>query len=124
LRYMHHARNAEEHGLARITEYQPPRAEFFGVQDPPDVSELKVLEDGSISFVLTPIEVRPGVGMIPSMRVLKPTAMLVPVVDRGVTYDVPSSHLGANVDQGDPFMVGGLMLAYLKVTVAEAEALL
>jgi hypothetical protein len=111
LRYLWHARNADEHTLQRINQLQAAQAQ--GIE--PTKEDIDQLERAMKN------ETRPwaplGVVLWTPEHVL-----LLPVLDRGVRYDPPKEHLGKPIDNGSPAHIGGIALAYctllLKVSAA------
>jgi hypothetical protein len=116
LRYLHHARNCDEHGIERVIKnfhdtgpiwgHQPK----FGERIPVIIHELDPVSNEPIGE---------GVAGFYSGSTIK----LVCVRDRGVYYDPPQTHLFERVEHNEePFDVGSLGLAYLISLVGEAEA--
>jgi hypothetical protein len=112
LRYLWHARNADEHTLQRINQLQAAQAQ--GIE--PTKEDIDQLERAMKN------ETRPwaplGVVLWTPEHVL-----LLPVLDRGIRYDPPKEHLGKPIDNGSPAHIGGIALAYLDAMLKEAEAL-
>jgi hypothetical protein len=110
LRYIHHARNADEHGLEQISTqvpgYKLGEIESVIYDTTPDM-KLKPFP----SMVLRPVEIVPS------------SAMLFPILDRGVLYTPPSEHLGTKIANPSPIEVAELAVAYLRNMLAEARKL-
>lgn len=120
LRYVHHARNADEHGITDITKRSGARLVLQGTLRhgaPPSASVANgeralwltnirgTKPDGAIDF--TPAQVR-----------------LVTVFDdlHGDAFDVPTEHLGAVLkSKDDPIEVASLALQYLDRIVRDGS---
>lgn len=117
LRYIHHARNVDEHGLAKITERTAPGLalgvgpgvwRFDGTLGPGGQMRITALGGqipGESKFVES----------IPSK------VRLVKVIDRGDPYDPPRD---ANAKELLPNEVADLALDYLRTMIEEAGRLL
>lgn len=113
LRYIKQARNIEEHSVMESVEQH-------GLRLVPDNPYTKVVSDGSDG---KPVQVSYEVGKPFSMRVLHPGPYLLPVINRGVTFNPPSKHLGEPMPDQRPITVMKLALAYLEKMIDEAKAL-
>jgi hypothetical protein len=113
LRYLWHARNADEHTLQRINELQPAQAQVIE----PTKEDIEQLERAMKK------ETRPWapLGMV---QWTPEHVVLLPVVDRGVRYEPPKEHLGRPIDNSSPAHIAALALAYLDAMLKQAEALL
>ncbi len=96
LAYIWHARNADEHGLSKVTQKHPGS---FNLTKPPDGR---------------------GYGEV---EVVYPHIQLVDVVDRGVRFPVPQTSRGQQINNPHPNNVGLLALMELEVLLKEAEDL-
>jgi hypothetical protein len=95
LQYLHHARNADEHGIEhRITTH-------LG-----GIIAVEVWKRG---------QPKPPQGRLPTVK-------LMPVKDRGVTYSLPLEHLGKPIVTQTPLSLAELGLVYLRELVKEAGA--
>lgn len=116
LKYMHHARNADEHGIAKVTERTAPGLalgvgpgmwRFDGTIGPG--GQLKITAMG---------------GQVPGQSKFVETVpskvRLVKVVDSGNVYDPPCD---AQLKELLPNQVAGLALDYLRRMIEEAEQL-
>lgn len=108
LRYLHQARNIDEHGLEPTT-MQHSEVQFSGS----DFPLLGVWADGPITSVTAPADV--GIEHTS-------WAVLVPVTDPrfGDSFAVPTMHLGAPVPEATPAKVAEIGLSYLDRLLAEA----
>ncbi len=116
LRYTHHARNADEHGLKPITDREPasialgvgPGAwQFDGTLGPGGTIRITAL-GGQVAGESKFVELKPG------------SVQLVRVVDRGDPYDPPKNTDGTVMT---PLEAARATMDHLKTIVAEASAL-
>jgi len=124
LRYIHHARNSDEHGVEQITRADPGG---FGI-NPADPTR-------PISMVINPEGVPRLPGEIrihnldPSnpllVKRIEPSLKLVRVRDSryGDSFDPPTSHFGQSVDGTSLVTVAELALRYLENLIEDAEKL-
>lgn len=112
LSYLINARGAHEHTVANIAERKPGA---IGIGAGPSgrvhIKRLQIRAngirgewDGDLAVTFTPGRVD-----------------LVPVTNRGRTYPVPTSHLGAQLGDSSALNIGKQGLAYYQALVAEAE---
>lgn len=113
--YIHQARNADEHGLAEITDR---KAGGWGIGGAGSYLLNGVIDGSATSLIVSHISGRP-----PELIVIKPAVELVPVVNLGKTYHPPSMHLGNKLSDVSPANVAGLALDYLRIVLQEASAL-
>jgi hypothetical protein len=122
IRYLHQARNADEHGIEEITEVIRPTWDLHGVR-----SGHTIMTDGrGVPIIVSSPNVPPP-------RVdYRPTRInLIDVVNSeyGDRFPVPREHLGRPIPLPEgrsapgPLEVGGLGLEYLGAMLAEARAL-
>jgi hypothetical protein len=112
LRYLLHARNADEHTLQQITEFNPGRA-HVGQPTAQEIADLHhQLEH----------ETRPH-AVLGLAEVVFPHVVLKEVVDKGVRFSPPQSHLDVPLTNTSPAHVGDLALAYLEAMIKEAAEL-
>ncbi len=114
LRYLHHARDVDLHGLSEVAEHDPGgwgirgggRYIFNGIIGP----------GGSLT-------VRHLSGPPPEEVTVLPHPKLIAVVDDrfGTAFPVPSSHLGETLTDASPKAVAALALAYLRAVLLEAQ---
>jgi len=111
LRYIHHARNSDEHGLEFGAAYIA-KIDFTGM-----ATREFVMIDGQphISLTVENADLQ--------VRRVEPT--LAPVIDTkyGDNFYPPDTHLGQAVDSHHPVRVAGLALAYLFSLLEEADRL-
>ncbi|RWB98869.1 MAG: hypothetical protein EOQ56_19230 [Mesorhizobium sp.] len=121
LQYIHHARNADEHGIAPVTELVPGSVSIKGVGGNAVHIENLVINDGNFRA-----EVKPVNGSLPSITLQRPTAKLISVTDDrfGDTFDPPTHHLGTPILENSPLAVAELAIAYLATMMLDAEQLL
>jgi hypothetical protein len=122
LRYLHQARNSDEHGIERVVARGGNKTGFgghplkFGERVPVTIKAL----DKNMQPFNTPETTSDGFLDGPSLR-------LVTVHDRryGDHCDPPMQHLGKQIEPADNFVygVGFLGLTYFKSLVAEAASL-
>lgn len=113
LSYLHQARNAEEHGIEEITEQIPGMIIIGGPGE--SMSDVRITIDGG--------------GVRGSYRSERPVTIadipghvrLIPVANRGVTYQPPTLHSGNAIDDRSPVGVAKLGLDYLEQALAHAE---
>lgn len=102
LKYVMHARNADEHGIERITAAQPSST-GINFANPRNVSFT--FDRGRI---ITDQKTARGMTIIFNPA----TIILIPVTDRGVVYAPPSEHLGAPIASQSPIEVARIVLGY------------
>jgi hypothetical protein len=112
LGYLWHARNADEHTLQRINQLQPAEAKVIK----PPKEDIEQLERAMNN------ETRPW-AHVGTVEWTPEHVLLLPLVDRGVRYDVPTEHLGKPIENSSPAHIGGLALAYLDAMLKEAKTL-
>lgn len=119
LRYLHQARNAEEHGIAPVSNLEPPRVELVAG----DRSMVRGIEfEDNLIRIKLDSRAQPG-GHI--FQVDSPAIRLVTVEDSrfGDTCDPPTKHLGKTLEDNFPSTVARLGLEYACLLVADAEAM-
>ena len=119
LRYVHHARNADEHGIKDITTRNASSITVSGGGF--SAEYIKGEADGSISFegVKSLNPDNPAV-----FEYDAPTVKLVTVFDdrfKGDSFDPPSEHLGQPLESGSIFEVTALTLKYLDGLVRDGS---
>lgn len=110
LRYIHHARNADEHGIEDITASDPS---VLTIGDPGEDVHIEYL---NINGPNVSGKVHHG-----TVRWYPPRVRLIPVKDRGEIYDLPHVHLGEEISPDSPFRLGELACKYLESVIREAE---
>jgi hypothetical protein len=111
--YLHHARNAETHGLEASLRPAAPKLE--NVHDAPP-TKLKNNE----RELLVNVKNEQGEVAARLRVIMSNTIKLVPVVDRGVTYGTPTEHLGQKLKSGSLTGLCALMISYLETLIDEA----
>lgn len=116
LRYMVHARNCAEHGLASLAE-KLPGSFRAGVMFPkPGAStEFRMMIDKDRRIHIVPLK-----GDL-DVSIQNSSLRLLPVENRGVTFPVPSEHLGRQIDPANIPALALLGLEYYEAFVTAAE---
>jgi hypothetical protein len=114
LKYVHQARHADEHGVERITEQKEGRIAIGPKEG--DSLEVDYARIGGGQVVMGPrmaanarVTITPG------------EVRLVPVRNRGVTYQVPKAHLGKDLESVTLLRVAELADAFLRDKLNEAD---
>jgi hypothetical protein len=118
LSYIHHARNADEHGIERITELRPGSVAIGST----GATSIKTLTIETNKEGTTKIEGETS-GDPLRITVTPSAARLTTVFDRGDKYEPPTEHLGAPISDPSPLVVAELALAYLRGLTDEASKL-
>ncbi len=116
LRYVHHARNSDEHTLTEIVSRQPGG---LGIRGAPGTSGVYVksmtINSGpsgtQINYEGSPIEIVQ----------IAPRVKLERVFDRGDWYNPPTQHLEKPLSSADPLVVAEAAFAYMDAMVGEGE---
>ncbi|MEA2794537.1 MAG: hypothetical protein QOI87_1917 [Bradyrhizobium sp.] len=115
LSYVLHVRNADEHGVAKITDetqggigLQPKQGNFL------DVDHLEVGPKG--------IVMGPGLAASARITFTPGQVLLVPVRDRGIVYDVPKRHLGEDLGSATLVEVAERAEGFLRGKLGEADS--
>lgn len=112
LRYLQHARNVDEHTLQQVAKLQ--EASVQSVKPTPgDFDDLNRSMAGE-TRAWVPL------GLV---EVTWAHVKLLDVVDRGVRYSAPDTHLGQKITDTSPANITKLALAYLRSMIDEADAL-
>lgn len=113
LSYLINARGAEEHTVAQITEKEMGS---IGIS-PAEGNELLIHHMSISKGVININADRPiKIVFIPGK------VKLLPVVNRGRTYDPPKMHLGEDVGEIDPIKVAELGITFYEDYMKEAES--
>jgi len=112
LRYLSHARDADEHTVADTLGHEP--------------GSIGINPASGNSLYIESLTVRDGVMSIRSPQPIAITIQpgrvkLLPAKSRGVTYDPPSTHLGGALDRSDPDHVAERGVEYYERFLDEAE---
>jgi hypothetical protein len=106
LSYLRNARGAEEHGVADITIKQPAR---IAVNPADRRKRLNIDTLRIVNGTITELKADQPL----MVDVLQPARFeLAPVVNRGVTYAVPTLHEGVLLGGSDPITVGTAAIAF------------
>lgn len=118
LQYLHQARNADEHGLEPVTEFQPGSIVLGSTSGSSYIGRLE-MKNGHIEVE----DFRDTGGGIPYIQTEPPTARLVTVRDGrfGDAFNPPSEHLGQPIEDKTPLGVAKLGLAYHERMLDEAR---
>jgi hypothetical protein len=111
LRYLFHARNADEHTIEEITGEDETRIMITE----PNPRTVAAMERGLIG--------RPNAPILLSTEIVFKNLQLMAVVDKGDRYEVPKEYLGAPIMDPIPAIVARLGLAYLDSMLKEAGEL-
>jgi hypothetical protein len=112
LRYLHHARNSDEHGLELTTSMQ----RRFETKSNDIFGRSSIVVAGENPQVTSSTHKVEPVGAA--------KAILISVLDRGVRYDPPETHLGEEIVCGDPIVAGNLMILFLQRMIEESKSLI
>lgn len=113
LRYVHQARNADEHGLKFGTAMEATYT-FHGSGEP----KALFSPDGK----LLGLNIRIQAAKM-SLKSQRPVLVQITNSMHGDTFDPPDSHLGEPIDDPYPVYVAGLTILYLQKMIEEAERL-
>jgi hypothetical protein len=111
LRYLFHARNADEHTIEEITGEDETRIMITE----PNPRTAAAMERGLIG--------RPNGPILLTTEIVFKNLRLMDVVDKRNRYEVPKDHLGAPIIDPIPAIVARLGLAYLDSMLKEAGEL-
>ena len=113
LSYIRHARNADEHGVDPVTIQKPG-----GIGIKPKVGNSLIvdhLEIGGGKIVMGPEMANAEIVFIPA------SVHLSAVLDRGIYYQPPKTHLGTPLESDTPVAVAKTALSYLERVLSEAK---
>jgi hypothetical protein len=110
LRYLHHARNQENHGLNNGTSHLP--FDLVGL----DGNQAKVSRDTSGR-----LRVDATVGDKVNLKIVPPRVGLISVRDSNVDYDPPREHLGRPLAELNPVAVAEAAILFIENTINDAE---
>ena len=121
LSYLNNARGAEEHTVAEITTRQPSSI-GIGLAD-----GVGVQPDGSIHIEHLEINSGPGGLQVKSAQPLNISffpakTSLLPVTNRGRTYEVPITHIGYQIDPHNLPGLARLAIDFYHDAISAAEA--
>jgi len=113
LSYIWHARNADEHGIQRVTELHLGSVKAV-TPTPGEVDNFhKQMQKQPLPYAALGV-----------FEIMNPHVKLVAVKDRGVQFDPPNSFQGNAINSPHPHNVGLLALSYLEGMIREAEQLI
>jgi hypothetical protein len=115
LRYLKHARNADQHTIQEVVEHRPGRYEFT-IPGGPGVVHIQSLRTGADGRI---IEYRGS--HAPKIIDEPPRLELLRVKDRGKWYTPPSNHRGVRLKNATPLGVAETALAFYKELTESAE---
>lgn len=102
--YLYHARGADEHGIAELTLVKPGHLTI----NPETGSELHIERMTIVDGKITELKAKQPVSVT-----FEPNKfVLAPVVNRGVTYPVPTEHLGVKLPTEDPVAIASVGIVY------------
>lgn len=125
LQYVKQARDADEHGLAKVTGRSPGQVGIRFTEDRAVWSGT--IRTGPDGVTITPASENRDTPM--EITAYPSDVTLVPVVNYATQYDVPTVHLGNPVPlhpvsgTPHPITVGELMIKHLETVIHEASAL-
>jgi hypothetical protein len=112
LRYLKHARNADQHTLAEVVAFTPGQMNFSLPGGPGTVHIKKlVIGHGTIEYEGS----HP-----PTITQMPPRLELLSVKDRGKRYNPPTEHLGIRLTRQDPLAVAEIGLRFHRDLLNEA----
>ena len=117
LRYLVQARNADEHGLEKVSEHVPASLSVGRGNRFVHIEYVKFDHLGRMSAKFTALDGRPL-----DVTHTLPHAALVAVSDDrfGDTFAPPNEHLGQSIDDPSPYWAGEKAVAYYQALITEA----
>jgi len=112
LAYLRNARGAEEHGIVPIAVKEPGGIGLGPAEGNSLYIEEMRIDRGTI-HIKSPDKIR--------VTVMPGKYVLAPVLNRGVRYEVPKSHLGVALDSSNPVAVARAGHAFYAAALDEAE---
>ncbi len=113
LRYLKHARDADQHTLEEITELQPG-SKSFGPAEHGNWHIEKLVLTGPDAEVT---EYRGNQPML--VKVSPPKPILRPFVNLGARYEVPTRHLDKDLEELDPISIAEAGIAFYSEFLTE-----
>lgn len=117
LKYLTNARGADEHTIGEITELAPGSMTIGATGG---VMRLYGLRMSSSAVVVDAAPASPGARLVIAFNPEK--TRLLPVINRGVRYDVPTMHLGNAIDPNDVLTIAACGAKYYSGLLDEADA--
>ncbi|HUO21439.1 MAG TPA: hypothetical protein VMU59_02870 [Caulobacteraceae bacterium] len=111
--YLHHARNADEHGIEPVTSNASSIA--VGGNGVIRRASFDWHEDGSPNIQ---IDADPGINIV-----IEAKGKLIGIYDHGDAYPPPEVHLCVKISDASPKGVGALAIAYFETILYEADQL-
>jgi hypothetical protein len=111
--YLMQARHADEHTVNQIVDREPERVGINPAQGDSLYIERMVIRNGTLS-IRSPQALR--IDFSPART------RLLPAINRGQTYPVPTSHLGQSIEPDNALLAAGLALEFYQSALSEAEA--
>lgn len=112
--YLHHARNSDYHRLEEVTQHEGGGMRI-GAEGALHLREFKIV-NGQVYADWSPAA--PGSQLV--VTLLSSRLVAIPVTDRGITYAVPTSHLGQPLPDANVLTLGKTAMAYAETLLQEA----
>ncbi|MEO7504285.1 MAG: hypothetical protein ABIT69_03790 [Sphingomicrobium sp.] len=119
LKYLHHARNANDHGIVEVLRRVPGGLGITSRSGKTYIKELSVGPDGVVKLEGSDFDGSPLI-----VTSYPESVELVPVLDRGVRYDPPDALLGKSLTDRSPVALASAVLEHMTVLFVDAETLL
>lgn len=121
LRYLHHARNSDQHSVTDGIKHVPAQ---HSMQMPHGPGGVTVINHLSFSIINGVPEIHAYDGNAPIILGYTPARLtLLPVTDKGVRYDPPSEHRGKPLTKLDPIAVAEMGVKFSAVMLDELREL-
>lgn len=112
LSYLRNARGADEHTVSDIVGHEQSNITIIPGQQGGTIRNLRIFSDG-----VATAETTGTIGVVFNPARIK----LLPVVNRGVTFDIPRKHLGNILDPENIISVAEVGLQYYENFLKEAD---
>jgi hypothetical protein len=112
LLYLKNARGADEHTINEILSREPSKIGIRAGNGKTGYIKKAIFNKGNI-YLESPHNIR--IDFIPAR------IMLLPIVNRGVTYNVPKTHLNKPIDPGNIIELSKIAIKYYDTFITEAE---
>lgn len=126
VRYMHQARNTEEHEAeAKTASHREGRIGIGGPGETIRLSEIRFgrqLWDNPVEY-LRGRAINTSTGQTATIRLTPAGPQLVPVTYRNVTFAPPGEHKGKRLKSDHPVAIADEYLAYLKDLIEQAKGM-
>lgn len=110
LRHLQHAKNADQHTIQELVDVTPGSRALGPLGGGPWHIDKLVLRGSAV------VEYRGNAPMV--VVDMPPRVSLLPVTDRGITYDVPAEHLGQPLPSAHPVAVAVAGLEFYQAFMA------